>query len=110
LPHGRRRIAVARHSGASCLLLRFMPAGKAVPTFDRTWLALVLTYQVFAGAFLGIAAQFVLASGVIIYVLPWIGLELLETARAVADFDLPMGMLVGQPVTQAVPRNGPQRN
>jgi hypothetical protein len=49
------------------------------------------------------------ASGVIIYMLPWIGLELLETARAVADFDLPMGMLVGQPVTQAVPRNGPQQ-
>jgi hypothetical protein len=70
-----------------------MPVGKAVPTFDRTWLALVLTCQVFAGAFLEIAAQFVLALGVIIYVLPWMGLELLETARAVADFDLPMGVL-----------------
>jgi hypothetical protein len=70
-----------------------MPAGKAVPTFDRTWLALVLTCQVFVGAFLGIAAQFVLAIGVIFYVLPWIGLELLDTARAVADFDLPMRVL-----------------
>src|SRR5258706_16268915 len=70
-----------------------MPAGKAVPAFDRTWLALVLTIQVFAGAFLGIAAQFVLAVGVIFYVLPWIGLELLDTARAVADFDLPMRVL-----------------
>jgi hypothetical protein len=49
----------------------------------------VLTCQVFVGAFLGIAAQFVLAIGVIFYVLPWIGLELLDTARAVADFDLP---------------------
>ena len=74
-------------------LLRFMPAGKAVPAFDRTWLALVLTCQVFLGAFLGIAAQFVLAVGVIFYVLPWIGLELLETARAVAAFDLPMRVL-----------------
>jgi hypothetical protein len=70
-----------------------MPAGKAVPTFDRTWLALVLTCQVFAGAFLGIAAQFVSAVGVIFYVLPWIGLELLDTARAVAEFDLPMRVL-----------------
>jgi hypothetical protein len=70
-----------------------MPASKAVPTFDRTWLALVLTCQVFAGALLGIAAQFVLAVGVIFYLLPWIGLELLETARAVAEFDLPMRVL-----------------
>jgi hypothetical protein len=70
-----------------------MPASKAVPTFDRTWLALVLTCQVFLGAFLGIAAQFFLAVGVIFYVLPWIGLELLDTARAVADFDLPMRAL-----------------
>jgi hypothetical protein len=44
------------------------PASKAVPAFDRTWLALVLTCQVFVGAFLGIAAQFVLAVGVIFYV------------------------------------------
>ncbi len=53
---------------------RLMPASKAVPTFDRTWLALVLTCRVFAGAFLGIAAQFVLVIGVIFYVLPWMGL------------------------------------
>jgi len=79
--------------GLPALLLHFMPAGKAVPTFDRTWLALVLTCQVFVGAFLGIAAQFVLAIGVVFYVLPWMGLELLETARAVADFDLPMRVL-----------------
>jgi hypothetical protein len=76
--------------GLPALLLRFMPAGKAVPAFDRTWLALVLTCQVFVGAFLSIAAQFVLAIGVIFYVLPWMGLELLDTARAVAEFDLPM--------------------
>jgi hypothetical protein len=79
--------------GLPALLLLFMPAGKAVPAFDRTWLALVLTCQVFVGAFLGIAAQFVLAIGVIFYVLPWMGLELLDTARAVAEFDLPMRVL-----------------
>ena len=58
----RRRILVARRSGLPAALLRFMPAGKAAPTFDRTWLALVLTFQVFVGAFLGIAARFVLGS------------------------------------------------
>jgi hypothetical protein len=45
--------------------------------------------QVFIGAFLGIAAQFVFGVGVIFFVLPWIGLGLLDTARAVSDFDLP---------------------
>jgi hypothetical protein len=82
-----------RIPGFPTLLSRFIPAGKAVPAFDRTWLALVLTCQVFLGAFLGIAAQFVLAIGVIFYVLPWMGLELLDTARAVAEFDLPMRVL-----------------
>ena len=33
------------------------------------------------------------AIGAIFYVLPWMGLELLETARAVAEFDLPMRVL-----------------
>ena len=42
--------------GLPALLLRFMPAGKAVVTFDRIWLALVLACQVFVGAFLGVAA------------------------------------------------------
>jgi hypothetical protein len=79
--------------GLSTLLLHFMPASKAVPAFDRSWLALVLTCQVFVGAFLGIAAQVVLAIGVIFYVLPWMGLELLDTARVVAEYDLPMKVL-----------------
>ena len=79
--------------GLPALLLRFMPASKAVPSFNRELLALVLTCQVFAGAFLGIAAQFLLAIGVIFYVLPWIGFELLDTARAIADFDLPRRLL-----------------
>jgi hypothetical protein len=41
-----------------------------------------------------------LAIGVIFYVLPWMGLELLDTARVVAEFDLPMrvlGLLWGNP-------------
>jgi hypothetical protein len=75
--------------GLPSLLLRFMPAGKAVRPFDRQWIALVLTSQVFLGALLGVAAQAFLAVGVIFYIMPWIGLGLLDTARDVADFDLP---------------------
>jgi hypothetical protein len=43
----------------------------------------------FAGAFLGIAAQAFLAWGLIFHVMPWIGLDLLDMPRAVATFDLP---------------------
>jgi len=41
-----------------------------------------------------------LAIGVIFYVLPWMGLELLDTARAVAEFDVPgrvLGLWWGKP-------------
>jgi hypothetical protein len=43
----------------------------------------------FAGAGLGIAAQAFLAWGLIFHLMPWIGLDLLDMARAVAAFDLP---------------------
>src|SRR6266481_1073102 len=80
--------------GLAALLLRAIPADKAaMPMFDRAWLALVLTCQVFAGAFLGIAAQAFLAIGIISYILPWLGFGLLDTAREVAAFDLPTRML-----------------
>jgi hypothetical protein len=86
--------------GLPALLLRVIPADKAaMPMFDRAWLALVLTSQVFAGAFLGMAAQSVLAIGVISYALPWLGFGLLDTAREVATFDLParlVAAVVGQ--------------
>ena len=71
------------------ILVNFMPPGKAMPGFDRAWMALVLTIQIFAGAFLGIGAQAFLAWGLIFHLLPWIGLDLLDMARAVATFDLP---------------------
>ena len=80
-----------------------MPASKAVPAFDRTWLALVLTCQVFIGAFLGIAAQCILVLipvGVYFYMLPLIGLDPLDTAHAVVKFDLPgrvLGLWWGSP-------------
>ena len=71
------------------VLLGFLPGGKAVPTFERAWIALVLTAQTFLGAILGIVAQAFLAIGIIGYVLPWLGIEILDTTRQVADFNLP---------------------
>ncbi len=75
--------------GLPYLLLKFMPDGTAVPGFDRAWMALVLTAQWFVGAFLGIVAQGLFAVGIIHYVIPLFGHDLLEIARAVAAFDLP---------------------
>jgi hypothetical protein len=75
--------------GLPLLLLKKVPAGRAVPAFDRAWVALVLTLQVAGGVILGVAAQALLAAGLIRYVMPWAGLGLLDMARAVAAFDLP---------------------
>jgi hypothetical protein len=47
--------------GVSQLLLRWVPEGREVPDYRRPFAALVLTGQMFAGAFLGIAAQAFLA-------------------------------------------------
>jgi hypothetical protein len=75
--------------GLPSLLLQFMPEGKAVAAFDRTWLAITLTLQSFSGAILGIAAEAFLAVGLAVYVMPSAGLNLLDQARAVTAFDLP---------------------
>ncbi len=75
--------------GLPVLFLRFMPASGPVPSFNRELLALALTCQDFAGAFLGISAQLALAGGLLFHVLPWMGFGLLDTARAVAEYDLP---------------------
>jgi hypothetical protein len=48
-----------------------------------------LTGQMIAGVALGIAAQALLVWGLIFHIMPWIGLDLLEMARAVAAFDVP---------------------
>jgi hypothetical protein len=71
------------------LLLQWIPQGKAVPEYKRQPAAIGLTIQMFAGAFLGIAAQAFLAWGLIFHVMPALGLGLLDMARAVAVFDLP---------------------
>jgi hypothetical protein len=82
----RREPRVLRY----CLLLLWIPEGKAVPEYKRQPAAIGLTVQMFAGAGLGIAAQGLLAWGLIFHALPWIGLDLLDMARAVAAFDIPM--------------------
>jgi hypothetical protein len=70
--------------GLPTMLLRFMPAGKVVPSFDRQWLALVLTSQLFVGAFLGVAAQVLLFVVVIFHIMPWFGLGLLDATALAA--------------------------
>jgi hypothetical protein len=74
------------------LLLQWIPEGKAVAEYKRQSAAIGLTIQVFAGAFLGIAAQAFLAWGVIFHVMPSLGGNLLGMARAVAAFDFPARM------------------
>jgi hypothetical protein len=74
-------------------LLSAMPERRAPRSFDRTWIAGVLTAQVFLGGLLGIVAQGVLVYVVIGLVLPVFGLDLLGLARAVAAPDLPGTLL-----------------
>jgi hypothetical protein len=83
--------------GLPLVMLRKLPPGKAVPDFDRTWIALVLTLQIVGGAILGIAAQTLLIVGIVGHVMPWFGLGLLDMARDVAAFNLPsrVGQLLG---------------
>jgi hypothetical protein len=80
---------IAGAPGLPTLLLRFMPDGNAVPVFDRTWLAVALTLQTFLGAILGVAAEAVLAFGMVAYIMPGASLDLFELAHAAADFNVP---------------------
>jgi hypothetical protein len=83
--------------GVPPLLLRSIPERGGVLKWDRHWIATVLTVQVAAGAALGIAAQVFLVVGIIGYVMPFLGLELLNIASDVAAFNLParVGQLFG---------------
>ena len=80
--------------GLSSLLLPFLPSDRAAPTYDRAWIALVLTLQAAGGVLLGIVAQALLAVGLILYAMPAVGLELLGIAREIAAFDLPARILL----------------
>jgi hypothetical protein len=79
-----------RPCGRISEILQWIPEGKAVPEYIRQPAAIGLAVQMFAGASLGIAAQAFLAWGLIFHVMPWIGLDLLDMARAVAKFDVPL--------------------
>ncbi len=61
-----------------------------MPDYKRQLTAIGLTGQIFAGAFLGVVAQGLLAWGLVFHVMPALGLDLLDMARAVAAFDLPL--------------------
>jgi hypothetical protein len=75
--------------GLGRLLLNWIPEGREVPAYRRPLAALVLTGQMFAGVFLGIAAQAFLAWGLLFHVMPAIGLDLLWLCEKLAAFNLP---------------------
>jgi hypothetical protein len=79
----------ARDSVAGAASFAMDSRGQSRAGVKRQPAAIGLTVQMFAGAGLGIAAQALLAWGLIFHVMPWIGLDLLNMARAVATFDLP---------------------
>jgi hypothetical protein len=76
--------------GISSLLLRKLPVGKTVPPFERFWVAPVLALQTVGGAVLGLVVTLLTAWVVIFSVMPWFGFELLDMARDVAAFNLPL--------------------
>jgi hypothetical protein len=75
--------------GMSPWLLRCLPATGAVRSYDRTWIAAMLTAQVALGVVLGIAAQALLVWGLIFHAMPAVGLGLFDVARDLAALDLP---------------------
>lgn len=74
--------------GVSTLLLRSMPAGTAVPTFDRAWITAVLTGRWAIGGTLMFAA-FALLGWLVAMLVAEVGTWFLDYGRAVADLDLP---------------------
>jgi hypothetical protein len=80
--------------GLSPALLHFMPAAGGVPTYDRAWIAAVLTLQAALGAILGVAVQAAVAWGLIFHAMPAAGLGLLDLARGLAALDLPARAIV----------------
>jgi hypothetical protein len=74
-------------------LLSWMPERRAPKAHNRPIIALLLSLQVFVGAAIGFAAQGILVYVTIWWLLPPIGLDLLDLARSVAEPDLP-GQLI----------------
>jgi hypothetical protein len=79
--------------GLSPLLAHYLPANGAVRSYDRAWIAAVLTGQVALGVVLGVGVQALLAYGLIFYAMPAVGLGLLDVARGLADLELPTRLI-----------------
>ena len=77
----------------NALLLRNMPERHEPGAYDRTWMACLLTGQIFLGGLLGIAAQGALVYVMIWQVLPLFHDGLLNLARDVAAADVPLWVL-----------------
>jgi hypothetical protein len=75
--------------GIPSLLLRYMPIRKAVPQFNRAWIAIVLTLQIALGVILGIAAQVFFIVIILGFVMPWLGIGLFEMAGEIVTLNLP---------------------
>ena len=75
--------------GLPSLLLQRLPAEKAVRSYERTWIALVLAVQTVGGVILGIVVQALIFWAVIAYVMPWFGIGLLDMARDLVALNLP---------------------
>ena len=76
-------------SGMSSFLLERLPADRPVASYDRTWIASCLTVQMVGGLFLGLAIQTLFAWGIMVHILPKVGLELLHIARWTANLGVP---------------------
>ena len=77
----------------NALLLRNMPERHEPGAYDRTWMACLLTGQIFLGGLLGIAAQGLLVYVMIWQVLPLFHDGLLNLARDVAEANVPLWLL-----------------
>jgi hypothetical protein len=75
--------------GVGRLLLHWIPEGRDVPDYRRPLAAIGLTFQMFSGAVLGIAAQAFLAWGLLFHIMPAVGLDLLWLCQQLAELDLP---------------------
>jgi hypothetical protein len=80
-------------------LLHVMPAAGGVPTYDRAWIAAVLTLQAAFGAVLGVSVQAAVAWALFVYAMPAAGLGLLDLASSLERLNLPWRLiwLVGGP-------------
>jgi len=71
------------------LLLQHLPADKPVRSYERTWISLVLAMQTVGGVILGVVVQGLLFWAMIAYVMPWLGLNLLNMIRDILALNLP---------------------